>query len=214
MEMMTMKKIIISWLFCLVTGYSFGQDVCWYFRGEKICYEVSATRILVQTTETLDSAGLGNALRNPVAGSLKNIYDMGTALFVIEMENTSREDMWALQRQLSVREDIIFTSPLFGLPPTAYTNKIYVRIKSVDGYPVLQKYAETYQIDIKIDEYYGTGNYILTLPHNPEKDAMQTTLELYETGLFQYVELDCIILCAFESCPFEPEPNMKEDIPE
>jgi hypothetical protein len=171
----------------------------------------------VQTTETLDSAGLENALRHPVAGSLKNIYDMGD-IFVIEMEHTSREDMWALKRQLSARKDIIFASPLFGgMPPTVYTNKVYARIKSKDDYPVLQKYAEAYHIeDIRIEEYMGPQTYTLTLPHNPEKDAIQTALELYETGLFQYVEPDCLILCAFEWCPFGPEsgPDMNEDIPE
>jgi hypothetical protein len=167
-------------------------------------------------TETLDIAGLENVLWNPVAGSLKSIYDMGD-IFLIEMENTSREDMWALQRQLSARKDVIYTSPVFDdYPGTGYANEVLVRLKSVDDYPVLQEYAETYRIEIKIDGYYGPGSYTLTLPHNPEKDAAETALELYETALFVYAEPNMIHLCPFEWCPYGPEsgPNMNEDVPE
>jgi hypothetical protein len=200
-----MKKIIISWLFCLATVSVCGQDVCRYFRGEKICDKVSATRILVKT-ETLDIAGLENVLRNPVAGSLKNIYDMGD-LFLIEMENTGREDMWALQRQLSAWEDVIYASPVFGnYPGTGYTNEVLVTLKSKDDYPVLQEYAEAYHLeDITASAYLPPEIYLLILPHNPEKDAAEIALELYETGLFLSADPNLIHLCAFEWCPYGPE---------
>jgi hypothetical protein len=199
-------KIIISCLFCFVTVFIFGQDVCWYLSEQKVCYEVSATRILIKT-ETLDITGIENALQNPVAGSLKNIYDMGGDLFVIEMENTGKEDMWPLQRQFSSMEDIIYTSSLFGMyPGSGYTNEVLVMLKSADDYPVLQEYADAYHItDIRTEEY--LPGYILTLPHNPEKDAMQVALELYETGRFEYADPNLIHLCPFEWCPYGPEPN-------
>jgi hypothetical protein len=209
-----MKKTVISWLFCLVSVYTFGQDFCMYFQGEKVCHEVSATRILINS-ETLDIIGIENALRNPVAGSLNNIYDLGGGLFVIEMKNTDKEDMWELQRQLSIREDVIYTSPVFGMGRgSGYSNEVLVRIKSKDDYPVLQEYANTYHIlDIKTNEYLST-TYILTLPHNPEKDAMQTALELHETGLFEYAEPNGIYLCPFEWCPFGPESDNMNIVPE
>ncbi|MDR1527099.1 MAG: T9SS type A sorting domain-containing protein [Dysgonamonadaceae bacterium] len=202
---MIMKKMIISWLFCLATVYIFGQDVCYYFNDEKVCYEVSATRILVKS-ETLDIAGLENALQNPVAGSLKNIYVMGGGLFVVEMEDTGREDMWALHRQLSSMEDVVYASLIGGgYPGTGYTNEVLVMLKSEDDYPVLLEYAEIYSIkEIKPDVFNGR-HYKLTLPHNPEKDAMQTAIELYETGLFEYVDPNLIHLCPFEWCPYGPE---------
>jgi hypothetical protein len=62
------------------------------------------------------------------------------------MENTSREDMWVLQRQLSSREDVVYTSPVFGNLAGIYINKVYVRLKSIDDYPVLQEYAGVYHI--------------------------------------------------------------------
>jgi hypothetical protein len=207
---MTMKKVVISWLLCLVTVYIFGKDVCYYYFEEKICYKVSATRILVYS-ETLDITGIESALQNPVAGNLKNVYVLGTGLFVVEMEHTSRDDMWEIQRQLSSGEDVIYTSPVFGdMPSSAYSNKVLVNLKSKDNYSVLQEYAEVYSItDIRTEEYLGA--YILTLPHNSEKNAAEIAIELYETGLFEHAEPDFLILCPFEWCPFgpeEPEGNM------
>jgi hypothetical protein len=206
---MTMKKIIISCLFSLATVYTFGQDVCWYFQGQKTCYEVSATRMLVKS-ETLDIAGLEDALQNPIAGSLKTIYVMDGGLFVVEMEHTNKEDMWALQRQVSSREDIIYTSPVFGkYPGSGYTNEVLVSLKSNDDYPFLLEYAKAYHIkDISPTESLLPETYMLLLPHNPEKDAAETAVELYETGLVLYSEPNFISLCPFEWCPFEPEGNM------
>jgi hypothetical protein len=215
MEMM-MKKIIISWLFCLATVYIFGQDVCYYYYDEKICHEVSSTRIVVKS-ETLDIAGLENVLQNPVAGHLKDIYVMGGGLFVVEMENTDRKGMWALHRQLSSMENVVYASPVFGgYPGSGYTNEVVVMLKSEDNYHVLLEYAETYSIkDIKPDVFNGL-HYKLTLPHNPEKDAMQTANELYETGLFVYTQPNLIYLCPFEWCPYGPEsdPDMNTIVEE
>jgi hypothetical protein len=201
---MTMKKVIISWLFCLVTVFICGKDVCYYYFEEKICYKVSATRILIYS-ETLDITGIENALQHPVAGRLKNVYELGDGLFVVEMEHTSRDDLWEIQRQLSSREDVIYTSPVFGdMSSSAYSNEVLVRLKSADDYSVLQEYANVYHmIDIRTEEYLGAC--ILTLPHNPEKNAAEIAIELYETGLFEHAEPGFIHLCPFEWCPFEPE---------
>jgi len=198
--------VILSVLFSLIATGIFGQDVCMYdSKGQKVCYEVSATRILVKIdTLNINANDIENVLRNPVVGSLKNVYDDWGDLLVIEMQNTSTADMWALQRQLSSIEDIIYTSPVFG-DASVYTNKIIVRLKAQSDYPVLLKVADDYQIkDIEEPGPYSPW-YLLTLPHNPEKDAMQTALELYETGLFLAAYPDFIILCPFEWCPFEPE---------
>jgi subtilisin family serine protease len=183
-----MKKIIISWLFCLATVSVFGQDFNMYFEKQKISYKVSATKMLVKL-KTRDVTDVKKALQNPLAGNLKKMDDLGSGLFLIEMEKTGTADIWKLQRQFSSREDVIYASPVFGGEPgTAYTNEIIVRLKSKDDYPVLQKYAGVYHIkDIRAEKYL-TQTYVLTLPHNPEKDAMQIAIELYETDLFEYVE--------------------------
>ena len=186
-----MKKTLIIWLFCFVGVYSFGQNFCMYlYTGEKLCYEISASKMLLKS-EALDVTNIINALQNTEIGSLKEIEDLGGCLFLVEMQNTNKENIWNLVRQLNAREDVIFASPVFGheMGPegSGYSNEVIVRLKSEDDYPILQKYAEIYHIkDVEyVDLLYA---YILTLPHNPQKDAMQTALELYETGLFLYAE--------------------------
>jgi hypothetical protein len=205
---MMMKKTIISGLLCLATVYTFGQDVCRYYSGEKVCYEISSTRMLVKT-KTLDFAGLEMAIENQVTSHLKTVYELGDKTFVIEMENTSRADMWALQRQLSAWEDVIYISPIFGdYPGAGYANELFVTLKSKDNYPALLKYAGDHPMeDIIASPYLHPETYRLTLPHNAEKDAMQTALELYETGLLQHAEPNIFYLCPFGWCPFGPEPE-------
>ncbi|MDR1097543.1 MAG: T9SS type A sorting domain-containing protein [Tannerella sp.] len=201
-----MNKMIFSWLFCFVTVCLSGQEVCWYLFGQKTCYEVSAARILIKSA-TLDIPGIEKALQNPVAGNLKDIYNLGDGLFLIEMQHTDKEDMRELQRLFGSREDVIFTSPVFEMYPGAgYKNEVIVMLKSKDDYPVLEEYAGAYHIkDIRTNEYLGSQTCILILPHNSEKDAMQVALELYETGLFVYAEPNGIDLCPFEWCPYGPE---------
>jgi hypothetical protein len=69
---------------------------------------------------------------------------------------------------------------------TGYTNEVLVILKSKDDYPVLQKYANVYHIkDIK-SRIFSELKYKLTLPHNSQKDALDTANELYETMFFVY----------------------------
>jgi hypothetical protein len=53
--------------------------------------------------------------------------------------------------------------------------------------------------DIRTEKYLSPQTYILALPHNPEKDAMQTAVELYETGLFLSAEPNYIHIRPFAS---------------
>jgi hypothetical protein len=224
-----MGKIIIGWLLCLVTVYTSGQDVCrYYYNDEKICVEVSATKMLVKSKNVNDVAGVQNAIKNTGVGNLKNIADLGYGLFLVEMENTGRGDMWALQRQLRSREDVIYTSPVFGdHHGSGYTNEVIVMLKSKDDYPVLQQCAEAYSIkDIKLNDF-NDRIYIMTLPHNAQKDAMQTALELHETRLFEFAEPNLITLFPYanqntyipdqrelqkKGSPFTAYPNPANDV--
>jgi hypothetical protein len=181
-----MKKTMISCFFCLLTVYTFGQDFCMYSQGKKVCHEVSATKFILRSN-TLDATDIKNALQNMVADSPKEIIDMRGA-FYIEIQNTGKGNMLEMRRQLSAREDVIYTSPVFMKDndlEDAYTNEIFIRLKSKDDYSVLQRSAEDYSIkDIRPFEL-DERIYTLTLPHNPEKDAAETSIELYETGLFE-----------------------------
>jgi subtilisin family serine protease len=203
-----MKKIIISMLFCLITVYTFGQDYYRYLDKKKISYEVSATKMLIKTKKP-DVKNIKNTLQNTIAGNLKEISDLGFGLYLVEMDNASKDNMLKLQHQWSAREDVVYASPIFqdGIYEDSFANQIIIRLKSKDDYPVLQKYAETYLIkDIRRlfedDILLFDGDelvYTLTLPHNSKKDAMVIARELYETGLFQHADPNFITLFPFAS---------------
>ena len=191
-----MKKVINIFLFCFVASYFLGQEACWYYLDQKMCLEVSATKLLVKSKKP-EKDDIKDAIENMHVGNLKEIVDMD-GLFYIEMQQTSKEDILELQRQLNIIEDIIYASRVFwderGIEGTSYANEIKVRLKSKEDFPVLQKNAENYQIkDITIYEF-DELQYFLTLPHNPQQDAMDVALELHETGLFEYAVPELITL--------------------
>ncbi|MDR2773880.1 MAG: T9SS type A sorting domain-containing protein [Tannerella sp.] len=191
-----MKKIIIGMLFCLAAVYTFGQDFCYYVGNEKVCRGISVTKMLVKSD--LDITNIENALQNTVAGSLKGIVFLQKGILMVEMENTSKENLLELIRQWHSREDVVFVSPVcvdeYGGEAGGYTNEIIVRLKSTDDYSVLQQYAEAYSItDIKHDASFNEFHYILTLPSNSEKNALDIANELHETGFFEYATPELIL---------------------
>jgi hypothetical protein len=147
------------------------------------------------------------ALQSSVVGSVKDIIDLGGGSYLIEMNNSSKQNMLELQRQWNAREDVICASPIFsdGGFEITFLNAIIIKLKSKDDYPVLQKYAEAYKIKDIIrmyqdDDLLFEGDdlaYVLILSHNPEKNAMIAACELYETGHFEYADANLITLNPF-----------------
>jgi hypothetical protein len=187
---MKIKSITTLFALFLVVINVFGQDFCRNVAGKKICYTVSETKMLVRT-DKLDANDIKNALQNTVAGSLRNIESRSSdgMLFMVEMEHTSKENLLELIHQWSFREDVLSVSPVFvdeqGTEVGGYTNEIFVRLKSKDDYPILQKSAEAYSIkDIEPSEF-DELRYKLTLPRNTQKNALDIANELQETGSFE-----------------------------
>ena len=202
-----MNRTIFFLFFFFITVNTFGQDLCWYYLGQKVCFEVSKTKLLVNS-EKLDINEIKNLIEKTNVSELKEIADLGS-LFYLTMQKESMDDILKLKRELSANEDVIYVSLVFWdgrmIEGSSYTNKISIKLKSKDDYPVLKKCAEDYQItDIKINEYNELW-YALTLPHNPLKNAIDTANELYETGLFMVSEPDVTTLW-----PTGNEPLLKE----
>ncbi|MDR0796200.1 MAG: T9SS type A sorting domain-containing protein [Tannerella sp.] len=191
-----MKIVINIFLFCLATSSILGQEACWYYLGQKKCFEMSVTKLLVKS-EKLDNDGIKIAIENMHVGDLKEILEIDD-FFYIEMLQTSKVDVLELQRKLSAIEDVVYASRVLwderGVEGTSYSNEVRVRLKSKEDYFVLQKIAEEYQIkSISINDL-DELKYNLILPHNPQKDAMDVALELHETGLFEYASPNLIFL--------------------
>ena len=68
---MNMKKMIIGFLFCLVSVYLYGQDFYMYVDGKKRTFEVSTTKLLVKS-KALGAESIKNEMQRTVAFSVKN----------------------------------------------------------------------------------------------------------------------------------------------
>jgi len=191
-----MKKIAVYLSLCMVPFYTFGQNFYMYLDGQKIYYEVSASKMFLKT-KTLGAIDIENELQSD--GSIISIEPIGIdGLFLIEMQPTNKEKILELVRQWNAKEDVIFASPILldenRQEECGYTNEVLVKLKSKEDYPVLQKIAEDYQIkEITINEF-DEFIYTLLLPHNSRKDAMEIGNELHETGLFEYANPNRIFI--------------------
>ena len=197
-----MKKIVVYLSLCMVVPfYTFGQNFYMYLDGQKIYYEVSASKMFLKS-KTIGASDIENELRND--GGIISITPIGIdGLFLIEMQPTSVEKMLELVRQWSTKEDVIYASPYLldenGQDECGYTNEVLVKLKSKEDYSALQKYAEEYQIkEITINEF-DEFLYTLLLPHNSQKDAMETGNELHEKGLFEYANANRILIGRLEA---------------
>ncbi len=81
-----------------------------------------------------------------------------------------------------------------GIEGSGYTNEIVIKLKSKGDYSILQKSIEIYKINKINSSDFDEKTYILNVPHNSEKDAAEISLELYETGQFEYVHPNIITL--------------------
>ena len=136
-----MKRVIISLLFCLVTVYLYGQDFYMYVYGQKRTFEISATKMLVKS-ETLDAVSIKNVMQQTSADNLiRNVYDLNNRLFMVDMQNASKESLMELQKQWNTKEDVIYSSPVFidekGKEMGGLTNQILIRLKDVADYSQL-----------------------------------------------------------------------------
>ena len=221
---MIVTKILMSCLFCLVTVYGLGQELCRYISNEKRCFDISASEVIVKSTmQNVDD--LKNVLQNTALGEIKKIGYLSVGnVFMVEMQNANKDNILEALRLFTSTEEILSLSPIFlehGQIMDGYTDEVLVMLKSNDDYPVLQKYAESYQIkDIELMEYYALL-YKLTLSYNSKKNALQVANELHETGLFTYVEPNYIIFLQLgdnnpyypnEDIPFSIYPNPANDI--
>jgi subtilisin family serine protease len=160
----------------------------YYYFEKKMYLKVSETKLLV-VSEKLDATGIKSVIENTHVDKIKEIIDMG-GMFYIEMQHKSIENIQKLLFQLNANEDVVYASLVLwddrNIEGASYTNEVRVCLKSKEDFPVLQKFAENYQIKEIIANEFDEFRYILILPHNPQKDAMDVAFELHETELFEY----------------------------
>jgi subtilisin family serine protease len=163
--------------------------------GRKSRFEISSTKKLVKS-EKFDFTGIKNAIPKAYASSLKDIYDLNDQLFLVDMQNTSKENLLEMLEQWKTSEGIVYTSPVFldetGREIGGLINQVFVRLKSIIDYPFLEKSIKDYPIQTVNPCDFDERTFRLTLARDAKKDSMLIANELHETCLFEYAEPNLI----------------------
>jgi subtilisin family serine protease len=173
-----------------------------YVNGTKHFYEMSATKMLVQS-ELLDTVSMKNVIQSGITGQIQRIYQLSDKLVMVDMKNVSKGTILNLQEQWNSKENVIYTSPVLlddaGIEIGGITNQVLIRLKSVQDYSLLTNSIATYNIQsVKLCDF-DERTYLLTLDKSSNKDAMQIANELYETDMFEYAEPNLIHFIKFET---------------
>ncbi|MDR2407215.1 MAG: S8 family serine peptidase, partial [Bacteroidales bacterium] len=199
------KKFYITGLLLLASfiGLQAQTPYFYYYKGDKQYMEISPHRILVQFADGMDISAIKTAIAQNtsfnVSGITKTDYN---GLYLIRFLDTDTADTKTLINQWKNRDTILYAYPVFineyGEEISALTNQIIVRLKQAGDYSVLQESLEFYGIyNIRQDEF-DEKRCLFKINYTSAKDAMQIANELYETGLFEYVEPDLLLFIQYE----------------
>jgi len=173
-----------------------------YYKGEKQYFEVSPNKVLVQFAENTDTSVVKNITTRNTSMQVSDIKKAGYKDFsVVSFFGTDTANTQELIRQWKNKDSILYSGPVFvnqeGEDVAALTNQVIVRLKQISDYAVLQKSLESYNINNIRQVEFDSNVYLFNVNYVSEKDAMQISNELHETGLFDYVQPDLLFFVKY-----------------
>jgi subtilisin family serine protease len=199
-----MKKIIVFWLMCVSVTISYAQDYFMYINGEKHYFAISPNKILVQFEKKTEMNMIEKTIQKNTSFRLSDISETDyKGLNIISFSNTDKTKIIELEKQWKNKDGILYSAPVFidenGIETAAMTNQVNIRLKQENDYPVLDRVITSYNIiNVEKDEF-DKSTYLLSIDYSSEKNAMQIANELYETGLFEYVEPNLLLFIKYET---------------
>jgi subtilisin family serine protease len=125
-------------------------------------------------------------------------------MYLVNLSNSDKTAVLPLIKQWKNNKDaILYSGFVFvdkqGKEIAAITNRIIVRLKKEDDYPILQESIMLYVINKVEQNEFDNLTYLLSLDYSSEKDALQIANELYEKGIFEFAEPDLLLFIKYET---------------
>jgi subtilisin family serine protease len=199
-----MKKIIVFWFMCISVTISYAQDYFMYIDGKKHYFVISHNKVLVQFEKKAEMNTIRSTIQKNTSFQLSDLSETDyKGLKIVSFSNTDKTKITELVTQWKNKDEILYSAPVFvdenGRETAAVTNQINIRLKQEKDYPVLKKAIASYNIiNIEKDEF-DNYIYLLSIDYLSEKNAIQIANELYETGLFEYVEPNLLLFIKYET---------------
>jgi|GEM_PF-2319780 len=190
--MKTRSFLLLCVLF--IANAIYGQNYYMYIDGKKRTFEVVPNRVLVQYFDSsIDYTQVQNTLQR-MAVSPKNVTRIHKGFLLVELEDTSREQITRSSEQWNVFGENAYLSSVVvgkdGIEISFILNQIIVRLKTGDDYAFLSQQLRPYNVKAIELADFGERTYLVTLNHPQQKSSLQIANELHRTGLFEYAEPD------------------------
>ncbi len=198
-----MRRIIFILGFALLFLVTNAQTpYYYYYKGEKQYLHVSPDKVLVRFTENAETSTVKAAIAKntslQVAG-ISNADKKGQHLVCFAGTDTAQT--MQLTKQWKNKDSILYATPVFidrkGKEMAALTNQVIIRLKQEADSLVLQESLANYAVYSLRQDEFDRKIYLFNVDYTSQKNAMEVANELYETGLFEFVEPDLLLFIEY-----------------
>jgi subtilisin family serine protease len=194
------KFVFILGLALLSITVNAQRTYYYYYKGEKQYLNVSPDKVLVRFTENTEANTVKAAIAKNTSFQVTDISKADKkGQHLVRFAGTDTVQTMQLTKQW--KDSILYATPVFidreGKEMAALTNQIIICLKQEADSLVLQESLANYAVyNLRQDEF-DVRKYLFNVNHTSEKNAMEIANELYETGLFDFVEPDLLLFIEY-----------------
>lgn len=143
-------------------------------------------------SDVLKTPDITNVMLENETIPVESVIKLNEGLFVVNMKNDKKNRILELVNSWNTREDVVYASEVLidekGNEIGGVTNQVFIRLNAKVDYDVLLQSLKPYNITVINPCTFDERTYTVTVNKNLGISSMQVANELFETGLFDYVE--------------------------
>lgn len=199
--MKILRKVCGALLLLIIsTSATFGSnDIYSYGPDGKNYFNLSVDKILVKFRKSLSfeqKQAILTKEKNITRLTKENVLP-APDVSIVDVVGLDEEGLSALLERLQANPDVDYANPFLVYNDgtlQGIQDRIIVRLKSSGDYDKLKTFASRYKLDVLDWDDYDQNVYILGTTKNSTGNALEVANQLYETGQFDYVEPDFLLL--------------------
>ena len=191
------KKLALLVLAIICSLNSIGQNIIdsnyyYYYKGEKIYLTLDKTKLNITVAESFNKSAILFSDFKDFELISDSSNGINSKFGKIEFEQVPNDSIYLKKiNNLKQSNNIIAVSPYFITSDTSSigTSSIfYVKLKNANDYPLLQAYADTFNVNIVTQLQFMPLWYRLSVTINTQGNSIETANSFYETGLFKEID--------------------------
>lgn len=185
------------------------ETVFYYYKGQKLFFNVSYTQMVIGVTEGYSLTELKIAISMQAKIAADSVKQTPVKnQFVIKLYETAIETQGkSLVANMAGNVKILYIRPcMVGMNGklSSYGNDFIVKLKNATSAEQFQDFLQQQKCNIVRAYMFDKGTFIISAGHAYHYDALKAANVFFESGLFEYAEPDISIYNATDAPPNDP----------